>query len=253
MKNFSHWKHRNLAIIRYGQEKDVIQAGPAEERQALSDWNRLAKAGKECTYFIEGRRLSDLQPNGFADIHALRDFFKKNLFPKDPNAEKLATLAIANFHQAGLPHATNFSIKNISMSDPNIKVSDPESQIEFEPDLKGLIIREKNTYKKWQDTRYGRPVTHECSASKPFYARTETTYRLTPDSKDPRGAAIDVIDLEIDCPSKNLAPIFDTRPKDEQIMRVGGGEMLKHIVADVIDAFKNEPEESSPPTPRRLG
>jgi hypothetical protein len=253
MKDFHHWKHRNLAIIKYGNEEGVIQAGPVEERQALSDWDRLAKSGEKCTYFIDGEPLSKVQPNGFDSVTELRDFFKQHLFPRDPNAEQLATLAMAHFHQAGLPHATNFSIKNISMSDPNIKVSDPESMINFKPDLKGLIIQEINTYKKWQDTSHGRPVTHECSASKPFYAKTETTYKITPDKEDPRGAVIDLINLEIDCPSQHLAPIFDKRPEAEQTMRVGGGQILKNIVADVIERFKDEPEESSTPTPRRLG
>jgi len=246
MVNFHHWKHRNLEIIKYGADTTVLQAGPAEERQALSDWDRLAKAGEKCTYFINGQRLSDMQPKGFNNVDELRDFFKQHLFADGPNAEQLATSAMAHFHQAGLPHATNFSIKNISMSNPNIKVSDPESIINFEVNPEGLIIREENTYKKWQDTSHGRPVTHECSASKPFYAKTETTYRLTPDAK------IDLTDLEIDCPSKNLAPIFDKRPERDQTIRAGGGEMLKHIVADAIKAFKGEPE-SPPPSPRRLG
>ena len=248
MVNFNYWKHRNLEIIKYGEDKTAIQAGPAEERQALSDWDRLAKAGEKCTYFINGKKLSSMQPKGFESVGELRSFLKDNLFPHAENADALATSAIAHFHQAGLPHATNFSIKNISTSNPNIKVGDPETIINFEASSDGLVIKEKNTYKNWQDTSHGKPIKHECSGSKEFYAQTETSYLLTENDE------IKLTDLEINCPSRHLAPIFDERPKEEQTIRFPAGEILKNMVAYLIEKIWSKPSlEDTPPEPRGLG
>ena len=241
------WKHRNLNIIKYGSDNNVVQAGPAEARQALSDWNRLAKAADKCTYFINGKKLSAIHPQGFENITELQNFFKEHLFPDASNADELSTLAIQHFHQAGLPHATNFSIKNTSAGNPNIQVGDPESMINFIPSKEGLVITEQNTYKKWQDTRHGKPIKHECSGSKPFYAETKTSYHLTAE------AGIELTDLEINCPSQHLAPIFDKRPKHEQTMRVSGGEWLKNMVAELIQRLWGKPDlDAAPPEPRNL-
>jgi|GEM_PF-6016434 len=232
---------RSLDVIKYGSDTTKApQAGPAEERQALSDWDRLAKAKDQCTYFINEQRLSEIQPQGFKTIDELQDFFKQHLFPDTEHADGLAITATLHFHQAGLPHATNFSIKNISMNNKKMQVNDPETMINFKPTKNGLIITEKNTYKAWLDISGTKSKTHTGSPSKPFRAETETSYLLKHDG------SIEVTDLQVKCPSSKLKPIFNP----ESIFK-----MLQDLLVNMMRTILRSPdtESSPPPSPRQLG
>ena len=250
MTNSNDWKRRHLDTIRYNEKGDV--AGPAEDtRQALSDWNRHAMSGTKCPYFINDKQLptflnaeqlreaEESKQGVFKNADELRDFFKQHLFPKAPNADQLATVAIAHFHQAGLPHATNFSIVNARKRDPNLQISEPDMKINFMPSEQGLSITEENTYKTWLDTSQGgQPIAHGFSNEKPFRAKTETSYLLKNDG------SIEVTELKINCPSAKLKPIFN--PQSISMI-------LQDFLARIMKAIQNAPDsESPPPSPRPL-
>lgn len=245
----SYWKHKNMNVFEYNTDK---AAGPAEERQALSDWSRHVISGKACTYFIDGKSVADIRAQelgtqdpkqlAFKDVDELRTFFVKHLFVKVEDKQQqitLANLAIAHFHQTGLTHATNFCIKNLGNENPRMKVGDPKTKIDFTPTQEGVKLVEANTYNKWQQIVPGvaRPKEHVRTREHAYYAKTETSYLLT--AKD-----IQVTDLTIDCPSKNLAPIFDKREEGQQIYRAV--YFLRELVAGIIvSMMKNSLKETS--------
>ncbi len=249
MFNFKSFKHRNMEILHYGTNAE--EAGPeTREGQTLNDWDRLAKSGQACTYYINGRKLSDLAPDGFASEKELKDFLIEHLFREAENPNLLAEAAIKHCHQAGLPHATNYSVtqQNQTQHQPR----DPITRISFSwnnsNSNQGLQITEENTYKEWIHTGTG--AKHRCTDAEPYYAETKTTYLLTPDAK------IKLVDLQIDCPSQNLAEVFDKREASEQPLRGSLKNAVKvfmdmmHIKQEVMDTRAPEPrtiyEENGP-------
>ncbi|HVT61888.1 MAG TPA: hypothetical protein VHD33_00160, partial [Legionellaceae bacterium] len=74
-------------------------------------------------------------------------------------------------------------------------------------------------------------------------AKTQTIYRMTPEH-------IEMCDLLVDCPSRNLAAVFDERPDQEQMMRF---PVLRDLIARLIAALfgrvgfvkEQEPEAKS--------
>jgi len=243
-----YWEHRNLDVFKYGIEG---AAGPSDkDRQSVDDWSRHVISGEMCTYCINGKKVSDIrkediESNGhefkdaaelknamkFKDEDDLCDFFKKHLFAnvEEVEQDKLARSACQHFHQAGLTHATNFCVKNSGNVDAVIKVGDPKTMVNFQVAENGLTITEENTYKKWFEILdpAKKPREHLCTGSKDYYAKTTSTYLFTSDD-------IKLVDLKIDCPSRNLAKIFDKRPESEQITRYLSSGFLRNLVAALL-------------------
>lgn len=202
----------------YAQPRDK------REESARSDWQRQAEADKQCIYHIKKNNqlvsVADLakdKQKPFETDDELKQFFKEHLFPESTNQETLCTQALYQLYQAGLPHATNSAIDQIAKS-KNISFPDRggvNREITFEPSDEGLIITEKNTYLTWM--RNDGTGKRECEKEdKAYYAQTKSTYLMKHD-----GTCV-LKDLEVDCPSSHLAPIFDIRPTEDQPLRIGG-------------------------------
>ncbi|MCH9756433.1 MAG: hypothetical protein K0U37_04480 [Gammaproteobacteria bacterium] len=302
MSVFKSFKYRNTQIINYGSG-DTQPSGPTSKiNQVVTDWDRYATATETCPYYINGQNLATLtKGTGFLPKRTINSrlkaalekedeteeekeeriqqatieererqtegrenlerFFEMTLFNQVKNVEQrnhLVQAAMKHFHQAGLPHATNLSIN--AQNDTKYKLKDPERRINFEWTDKGLIITEENTYKKWSDmTPKGKPIEHVCRRGKPYYAETKTTYLLTPDSD------IKLIDLEINCPSRKLASIFDKREAHEQPYRylkdiINYFLQAIHIQREVIDSklpdaqtiYEDHPQNESPSKSRKF-
>ncbi len=219
MPNSTHWKHSNDAIMR----TEYAQPNP-DKTMVLRDWNRMAHAADKCTYFIDGRPLSALRPEGFDNVEALQNFFAENLCQNVYDlAERkaLVDMAMQHLYQAGLPHATHSSIMALAAQHPNKVLASPVMHIDYRAGAQGILITERNTYLKWLES--GR-ISHQRTADK-YYAQTNTVYFVS--SKQ-----IELKDLTIDCPSRNLAPIFDQRPHEQQVVRAVS--VLRETIASVV-------------------
>ena len=242
MAHTNYWKHRNIDLLRYGTQGAAGPSNMAEERKQasiLSDWNRYAKKGNpdECPYFINGTNLSTLKNDGFVNMAELHAFVKTHLFSKIPNAsDELVTHALSHFNQGGIPTATYFSISSeLAASRSKKMLPEPNYQINFEATKNGVKITEKDTYKEWKDcSSRGKPITHRCSEKKPYYAQTTTTSLFTPEQE------IKILDLQVDCPSRNLTAIFDKRTYGSRI-------------ADMFAKIMNRSaKESTPEEPKTI-
>ncbi len=208
-----------------------------EELDALSDKEKAAYTEK----LSQEERERDAE-----GARNLAHFFEENFFNQVTDEKKralLVSVAMAHFHQGGLPHATNLSINK--QNHTKRKLFDPERRINFEWTDEGLVITEENSYKQWIDMDSGQK--HQRKANEPAYAETKTVYLITPD------AHIKLIDLQIDCPSKNLAEIFDKREPHEQPYR-GILEFLNFLVSkmNLWVGHKKTLDESPPETPDTL-
>ncbi|MDF1677486.1 MAG: hypothetical protein P1U32_02185 [Legionellaceae bacterium] len=206
----------------------TTQKKTKEELEALSDKEKAAYT--ESLTQEEHERKAEGAAN-------LAHFFEENLFNQVEDKKKRALLvatAMAHFHQGGLPHATNLSINK--QNETTHKLLDPERRINFEWTDKGLIITEENTYKKWVDSITGEK--HECRGNQAFYAETKSVYLLTPD------AQIQLLDLQINCPSSSLAEAFDKRPAGEQPYR-----RIREFINFLLRQFNLQREslDDSPP------
>lgn len=203
----TYWKYKKLSIFSYGKKENT--AGPCWRfEQARSDWNRWATSGEICPIYINGVNLSTLRDNkGFKEEADLMEFFREQFFPNNTKAEQTALIhqACAHFHQAGLLFATNFCVKNIN--EGAIKALDPISRIDLKTTAAGLVIEEQQTYKGLVSSEGKKDII---TANDKFYAQTTTTYLLNQQG-------IQLLNLEIDCPSSNAAVIFDQRSLWEKI------------------------------------
>lgn len=229
MTDFKSFKHRNMQLITYGD--DPAEPGPTNKtHQLVSDWNRWATSKDKCFIYIQGQPLSELvdsfipeqvSPNESSEERGirydagaqnLRNFFREHVFEAVEDVAEcdiLVEMAMHHFHQGGLLLATNNSINAQNHSRHQLK--DPERRVNLGWTKNGLEITEENTYKAWSEIDdKGKPINHTCSDNKPYYAQTKSTYLLKPDGR------VQLLDLEVDCPSKNLASIFDKREPNEQ-------------------------------------
>lgn len=132
-------------------------------------------------------------------------------------ANLAADQACLHWHQAGIQHATYQHANKYTLENfPKIGLPEPKSRVNFDTVKGGVKITEENTIKAWNenDPKGGRPKKHTCGETESYYVKTHTSYLFTPET-------IQVQDLVIDCPSKALAPIFDSRPQSEQGSRIG--------------------------------
>ncbi|WP_019216730.1 hypothetical protein [Legionella tunisiensis] len=196
----TYWKYKNLSIFAYGKKANT--AGPSWRfEQARSDWDRWATSGEICPIYINGIQLSILREDkGFDTEKDLQTFFKQ-YFPKQTPEEQetLVNQSCAHFHQAGLLFATNFCVKNIQHGE--IRALDPITKIDLVVTDDGWLIKEQQTYKGLVSSL---GIKDEITKPDEFHAQTTTTYLLNQDG-------IQLLDLEIDCPSHNASSIFDTR------------------------------------------
>jgi|GEM_PF-2211896 len=245
----TRYKERYLNVVHYGERPDA--AGPQLDKtkgnQVVSDWNRMMaagqKAGETCPYYINGKNLRQLRTgNAFLDIADLKNFLKHQLLyhvltddekssyeqlqdehvtPEGLEAEKkldaLTEFSFMHCHQGGLPHATDFSLRTArtDVMRERIAVSKPETRVDFNASIEGLKICERNTYTRWQERLGSAEKIHvSLDKGKPFYAQTESTYLITPNTKN-----IELVQLNIDCPSKNLAPIFNKLDENQHVIQ----------------------------------
>ena len=248
-------QYRNLKFFSYDSQK-AIEGADAGKR-TMNDWNRQINAGSNCIYYINGVQLSAVRKTEFADVAELKQFFKKNLFnnmpglstkrqrlsrvvrktPKQATSKRhqkkskpkiravsssdranlAAEQACLHWHQAGIQHATYQHANKYTLENfPKIGLPEPKSRVNFDTVKGGVKITEENTIKAWNENnpKGGAPKKHTLGETESYYAKTHTSYLFTPEN-------IQVQDLVIDCPSKALAPIFDSRPQSEQGNRIG--------------------------------
>ncbi len=225
------WKHRNLRLIDDAPTDLFQESNP---KNTMSDWNRLIASKDKCSYYINGVQLSKLRDNKpFETLDEFQDFLKEQLF-KDQSKDKqdqLVAMMLAFGYQSGLFHATSSAVTKM-VGDKNEKstfkigLSQPDMQIHLITDNGGLRVIEQNEYRTWSDLS-GKDK-HICS-DKEYYAKTQTIYAMTPEH-------IEMRDLLVDCPSRNLAHIFDERPGQEQMLRF---PILRELIAAIIAALFN--------------
>lgn len=232
MATSASFKNRYKKFVQYGGKEDAQPSDVAlTGASILSDWNRYRKnTTPGVGYYIGDQPLSKLQSQDFENLDELRSFVKEHLFCKLEEKDitpELIDNALAHFNQGGIPTATYKTInqKNISSTETR-KLNEPEFKITFTPTAQGVQITEVDTYKKWTDISGGKVQKHECGPEKPFYARTETKYLFTTTGD------IKLLNCEVDCPSKNLAAIFD---KPSLI------ERLLETIRAMFSSKKNEP------------
>lgn len=143
---------------------------------------------------------------------------KSRLPTAEEQANRAAKQACYQWHQAGIQHATYQHASKYSLENfPLIGISEPtECIINFKTVPGGVTITEENVFRQWEEKNPAgkKPKKHIRDEKQDYYAKTQTTYLFTADS-------IEVADLLIDCPSVDLAPVFDTRPTADQEVRVG--------------------------------
>lgn len=248
--SWSHyWKHRNLKLFDKAPE-NLFESDDDTQDKTLSDWNRQIISGKKCTYFINGVSLSDIAGNNkFERLEDFKAFLGEKVFAQQTDLGqkgRLIEMTASFCYQAGLFHATSSAVSKLigEKSNSKISLSQPEMRIDLKTNEKGLTITETNAYRKWIDNKPNAKKTiHECGETKPYYVKTETTYAMTPDK-------IELLDLHVDCPSRNLAPFLDERDSKDQLVRF---PILKNIIAAIIDAiFKKSGFSSEPPEPQVL-
>lgn len=222
MSNYKYWEHKNLNFFSYnsGETMRTAEAGTA----TLSDWNRHVRANESCPYFINGVKLSDLRDQmlkegkcdklEFSSVEDLKSFFKEYIFKNlsSEEADLAAEHASLQCHQAGIQHATYqhagaYVLNHFS----GIGLSEPKFTVHFDSTDQGATITENNEFYEWVEMPSGKK--HTRNPNEEYYAYTSTMYQFTPKS-------IQIEKLVIDCPSRNLAPVFDKRPGEEQITRM---------------------------------
>ncbi len=237
MANF--WKAR-LQLINYGKEESIT--GPsADASRTLSDWDRLAKA-KPQTYFINEQALSDIAPNGFKDLPQLHSFFKEHLFKniKEPEQQDQIVAAISqHLYQSGLPHATSSSVQTLNTREQ--QVAQPAMRIDFNATSNGVNITETNTYTKWIQTLENGKIKQHNRSEENYYAKTKSVYNVTMDG-------ITLKELDIDCPSKNLAKLFDNKPAINRNVFA----FVQDCAAAFIKYLSNAKEEKKAPEEQAL-
>lgn len=208
----SYWKHSNLTLFAYKAEKP-------REKQALSDWNRHIMIPEKCGYYINGVKLSDLRHEPFKDREEMKDFFKAVLFSKykGERLDELVESALFHFHQAGLQHTTNFCTNNITRN--QLKCSDPVTRIDFISTEDGVSIKEDNKYQEIVNTKTGKKTDFITDADK-YHARTTTEYNFTDEGYT-------VQNLEVDCPNRQVADVFDKRTLLEKIT-----QYINNVIAE---------------------
>ena len=246
-----YWKHRNLNIISHAPS-NLFEKAP--RGRAFSDWNRQIEAGKQCIYYINGKKISDYraqtdtQADGklitsykpFQSEEEFEGFLAKHLFSNYGQEEqkKMVAMVLEFGYQSGLLHATSSAVSQMvaERSQGTKALQQPNMRVDLFVEDKGLIIKENNEYKTWREGT----KTHTCTENKPYYVKTETTYILQPNK-------VILSDLLVDCPSRNLAKILDERPSSQQMTRF---PILRQWVADVVQYLFNktplsekEPEE----------
>jgi hypothetical protein len=262
------FKERYLKVVHYGSNPSIDQSGPitdhsdAKENQVVSDWNRMLKGEVKCTYYINGTNLSELRDNKpFENPNDLKNFLKEHLLKHTLTAEEQAALntntpegvaaekklsqltefTFMHCHQGGLPHATNYSL--IAARTDALRLTrvipDPKIAVHFNATPEGLIIEEKNTYTEWTENPGLHQKKHISTAKgKPFYAQTNSTYLITPDTKN-----IELLDLEINCPSENLKPIFNKLDEHKQVIQGRFSTMLIKLGLKSLPRADDTPEE----------
>ncbi|MFZ4077773.1 MAG: hypothetical protein ACOYKA_07295, partial [Legionellaceae bacterium] len=184
------------------------------------------------------------------NLEDFKAFLKEKLFQSLPTQDQhqLVEMILATGYQGGLFYATNSAMTKKSMP-TNVGLSQADIRIDLISDPEGLKIIEENKYKQWVETSTGKK--HTCKETKPYYLKTQTTYVMKADT-------IKLSDLIVDCPSRHLAPIFDDRPREEQIFR---SPLFKTLIAQIIATlckrlgFENTPnkeEETIYPKPTKL-
>ena len=248
--SWSHyWKHRNLKLFDKAPD-ELFESDTSTHDRTLSDWNRLIASGDKCTYFINGISLSKLSnKEQFTKLEDFKAFLGETLFKsqKDPVQKgHLIEMTVSFGYQAGLFHATNSAVSKLigEKSDSKVSLAQADMRVDLTTEENGLTIKETNEYRKWTDNRPNakKPI-HKCGENKPYYVKTETTYAMTPDK-------IELRDLHVDCPSRNLAPFLDERESKDQLVRF---PILKNFIAAIINAiFKKAGFSSEPPEPKVL-
>ncbi|MCL9683945.1 hypothetical protein [Legionella maioricensis] len=215
----SFWKYSNLTLFKYNDAKP-------RDIQSLSDWNRLITAPDKCEYYINGTKLSDLRQEPFVSRKELKEFFKTTLFSqyKGDKLDALLENALDNFHQTGLQHATNFNTNLVSSN--SVKCTDPLSRIDFTSTEDGVLVKEDNKYQEIVDKGKKRDLITDPNK---YHARTTTQYSFT-------DKGYEIQSLEIDCPSREVADVFDKRDLWEKI-----SQYISNLIAD----WKAGPEAES--------
>jgi len=227
-----YWTHRSTELFKDYAPKNLFDNDAEAAEKTFRDWNRLIKSKQECSYYINGKRLSDLRDNKqFADMQEFKTFLRDELLANysESDQEKMLGMLLSFGYQAALPHATNSAV--LAMAGTNsasaVSMSQPDMRVDLWHDDGGLHLREGNKYRQWFEKSTTR---HECSGGKEYYLRTETTYLIAP-------GKIDLEDLILACPSKNLAPFLDRRPQGEQITRFS---IWKEFIASIIQMLFRE-------------
>ena len=239
MNNKRYWEHHNIGLFKvphdlFTQDKDAPHT-------TMRDWNRHIEAGNTCTYYINGTQLSELHPDKFKSLDELATFLKEKMFTSqkdETEKEALTQMVLALGYQGGLFHATSSAMTARTLG-TNAALNQPDMKIDLKSTENGLEIVEENKYKKWREMSPSRE--HSCvGTNKPYYAQTQTTYLMTPKE-------IKLTNLLVDCPSKNLATLFDTRPDQEQRFR---SPILKNLIARIIEAFCGRMASNTPVEPQ---
>ncbi|MCR9191875.1 MAG: hypothetical protein NXI01_04375 [Gammaproteobacteria bacterium] len=223
------WTHRSTELFANFAPKNLFDNDADAAERTFSDWNRLIESKAKCSYYINGKRLSDLRDNQpFADMQEFKTFLRDQLLANysQNDQEKMLGMLLSFGYQAALPHATNSAVLAMAgaNSDSAVSMAQPDMRIDWWVENGALRLKEGNKYRKWFESGTKR---HECSDEKEYYLRTETTYLIAP-------GKIDMEDLILACPSRNLAPFLDRRPKGEQITRFS---IWKEFIASIIQIF----------------
>jgi hypothetical protein len=261
------FKERYLNVVHYGDRPDAAGPQPdkTKENQIVSDWNRMLE--KQDVYYVNGDSMHTLrQGQPFQDAADLKSFLKDNLLchaltpdeksaydmmrqhqatPEGLAAEKklnaLTEFSFIHCHQGGLPHATDFSLRaaRTDAMRERIAVSKPNVRVDFTASPEGLKISEENTYTKWQERMGSTERVHRSTdKGKPFYAQTNSTYLITPDTKN-----IELLELKINCPSENLAPIFNKLDENKQATQGRFSTLMMKIGLKNVPKADSSPEE----------
>ena len=227
MPTTTYWKHRNLELFK--TPDGLFKEDSKAPSRALSDWNRQILSGDSCIYFINGTQLSKLQTVPFATVDNLAEFIETNLLSdikSEADKSNLINLILPLAYQSGILHATSSAMtQRTGQMKLNIALRQPDMKIDFNPASNGIDIIEENQYRKWCDAS-GRK-NHIRTKDQPYYAETKTTYKITPDS-------VLLTDLTVDCPSRRLAKIFDTRPAEQQRVR---SPVFKQRIAQIVEGL----------------
>ncbi|KTD20884.1 Uncharacterised protein [Legionella lansingensis] len=232
-------KYKGLSFFSYEAPEPNVKG------QTVSDWNRQMEAKELGAYYINGKSLyelrveekgtDDLQALRFKDQEDLKQFFKSYLFSNYESEEvqkSLAEKAIWHFHQKGLQHATDGCLN----SREDLKVSEAKKRIDFDTETSkdGLLITEQNTYQgNIADPKAGKILVKQIANPGPddYHAQTTTKYLVTP-------TGFSLLDLDVDCPNREAADIFDKRSLLEKLVVI-----VKKLIEDLGIGSKDKVEQ----------